>query len=586
MKIYKKLLLSSLALLLVFVPVVAQADEEDEWINDIVDRAEELKRQNASTNAQLNNLRSLYTSLLRERAKTAPSILIVSPKAGTTITASSSVTIKWRGTNLSGSTIDIDLINAQNPAQIINLATATPNDGEEAINLAARSGFGRFYLRIKATSGVATTQMKKVLVLKDPSGDRAIQVNNPRGGFVVAGQATTTLFNTNNLPANTRLEFFLVPGTSTVLTTAGGARLLSSVNLPASAVKSATYSQRITVPRDFGTSTVRLAVASVATQNASSTVGYSAPFEVRGIPAEPTRLTASCVLNTATLAAVGSVAEWSVTTTGGVDTKTYAWSARNYEIAAAANGSTTLRYTIPNPTASTGTIDPSVRVTSGTQTVNAGCPPVNFIRSSTAPATPAAPRITSINVSQAEPGTSVTITGTDLIAGSKVVFKVGNNTVREVTSTQVTASTSISFVVPAIDAKAYSIVVTNPSGTSASRGFRVLASRAIQVLTAPTDVSWAAGKTYSIRWKDTRLANSARSTFISLVPADASSTLPTVAITSTFTTNDGTFSYRVPTSVKNGQYKLTVQITQNGSNGVDVYTGESVGKISISGGSN
>ncbi len=587
MSIFKKIGILSFALMLDFVPVVAQADEEDERINDIVDKVEQLKKSNANANAELNNLRSLYTALLRERAKTAPSILIVSPKAGSTITASSSVTIKWRGTNLSGSTIDIDLINAQNVSQVINLATATPNDGEETINLASRSGFGRFFLRIKATSGVASTQMKRALVLKDPSGDKAIQVNNPRGGFVVAGQATTTVFNTNNLPANTRLEFFLVPGTNTTVeSNTTGTRKVGTVNLPAAAVKRATYSQRINVPRDFGTSTVRLAVATVATQDASSTVGYSLPFEIRGIPAGPDRLTASCTLDTAVYATVGSTAKWTVTTTGGVDTKTYQWSARGYQITDAQNGSTTLQYVIPNPASLTATIDPIVRVTSGTQVASANCPATNFARSSTAPASPVAPKVTSVSPVRAEPGQTVTVTGTDLIPGSMVVFKTGSTVVREVATVQKTASTSVTFVAPAIDAKAYTIVVTNPNGTSAARGFRILPTPAIQVTTGATDISWQAGKVYPIRWKDTRLTNSPRSTAISLVPSDASSTLPTINVTSTFITNDGTYSYRVPTTVRNGQYRLVVQIVQNGTLGVETYTGESAGRISISGGAN
>ncbi len=586
MKTYKRLLLSALVLLLAVVPVVAQADEEDEWINDVIDRVEQLKKSNANTNAELNNLRSLYTALLRERAKTEPSILIVSPKAGSTITASSSVTIKWRGTNLSGSTVDIDLINAQNPSQVINLATATPNDGQESINLAARSGFGRFYLRIKATSGVASTQMKKALVLKDPLGDRAIQVNSPRGGFVVAGQSTTTIFSTNNLPANTRLEFFLIPGANTTLdTNVTGKRMISSINLPASAVKNATYSQRLTIPQDFGTSTVRLAIAA-SIPNATTTIGYSLPFEVRGIPAAPSRLTVSCTLDTQVLATVGSVAKWTATTTGGVDAKTYAWTARNYEIASSANGAASLSYTIPNPVSPTGSISPVVRVTSGMQTVSADCPTANFVRSGAAPTQPTAPKITAISSAQAEPGQVITLTGTDLISGTRVLFKTGNTVVREATTTQITATTSVSFVVPAINAKAYTISVTNTNGTSPVRGFRVLATKNIEVTTAASDVTWQAGKTYTIRWKDTRLANTQRSTFISLVPVDETSTLPKVNITSTFTTNDGAYNYKVPTSVKNGQYRISVEINQNGTSGVDTYTGESVGKVTVSGGAN
>ncbi|MEN9649833.1 MAG: hypothetical protein RL094_800 [Candidatus Parcubacteria bacterium] len=147
------ILLCSAVLVFNLVPVLAHADDKDDdeaefWAN----LSESYKAQNYGLTQQINALKAQSAAYVKILNKTSPTLRLLSPKANQKFVSSSTLNLTWQGINLSGSTIDAELISQTNPSQPISLKTAMVNDGQESVVIPGVIAGGKYQVRLKATS--------------------------------------------------------------------------------------------------------------------------------------------------------------------------------------------------------------------------------------------------------------------------------------------------------------------------------------------------------------------------------------------------------------------------------------------------
>lgn len=143
-----------------------------------------------------------YESMYNKEIKRiTPFIRVVSPKDGT-VDASKPLNITWQGTNLSGSAVDITVVNSVSNIPY-TIATGTINTGSSTFAIPTRVPGGKYYIKISASasSTVYGVSKKPIKINAAASTQASITITKqPQTTIALGGVATTSWISTGNIP--------------------------------------------------------------------------------------------------------------------------------------------------------------------------------------------------------------------------------------------------------------------------------------------------------------------------------------------------------------------------------------------------
>jgi hypothetical protein len=252
-------------------------DDEIDKLQDQIEKYENITDDNNATitslKAQISQKNATIAAWQKVLRSSNPSIAIISPAAGKKINSRDTLEVKWRGTNLSGSSIDFYL---SKKAELSSSTTDTifvsnsVNSGSATITLPSNLTDGSYFLTLVAKDLTFNGQpvqrtLKKPLKVSDKT-TRSIRVTSMASTSVMVQQGgkLNVAFDTTNIANGVDLGVYL---TSTNVNDMAGATLLATVNA-IQGVKEL----KVTIP---ASSTLGVHKIAVATKDASSTVGYS-----------------------------------------------------------------------------------------------------------------------------------------------------------------------------------------------------------------------------------------------------------------------------------------------------------------------
>jgi hypothetical protein len=148
------------------------------------------------------------------RTSIAPSICLVSPFKGTINTANP-LNVKWQGTNLATSGVDIALVSKTSNVRYV-LATSTVNRGSTTINIASSTiPEGKYHLEIKASDATLADvkdRSDEVITVKTPQLKTLTITSGPQATLSVGGTASVSWTNAGNV---SKVNVYLVASSTT-----------------------------------------------------------------------------------------------------------------------------------------------------------------------------------------------------------------------------------------------------------------------------------------------------------------------------------------------------------------------------------
>jgi hypothetical protein len=250
------------------------ADEIDKLEEEVDKYKDQVNQIGASKDAIINSLKAQVTALTQAVRRTNPYISILSPKVGKVINSKEEMNIKWKGVNLSASTIDIHLAIKDSPAIFI---ANVPNSGSASVTLPNDLANGSYYLTLTAKSLVidgkaVSRQVKTPFKIVDKS-TQSIAITSLTGQTVVQrGGNVDITFKTTNIPVGTNIGIYL---TETLTNSIAG---LTPIKIVKS--KATPHTVAVVIPSSTTVGDHRLAVAVIG---ATSTVAYN----VNGLTVTP-----------------------------------------------------------------------------------------------------------------------------------------------------------------------------------------------------------------------------------------------------------------------------------------------------------
>ena len=253
-----------------------QDDEVDKLQNQI-EKYENIVDDNNATVAGLKSQISQKNATIAAWKKVLksnnPSIAIISPTAGKNINSKDTLEVKWRGTNLSGASIDFYLSKkaelSSSTTDTILISNAV-NTGSATLTIPDALANGSYFLTLVARDLTFNGQpvqrtLKKPLKVVDKT-TKSIRVTSlaSTSSMVQQGGRLLVVFDTTNIANGVDLGVYL---TNTNVNDMTGATLLATVN-NIQGVKN----MNVTLP---ASTTLGVHKIAVAIKDATSTVGYS-----------------------------------------------------------------------------------------------------------------------------------------------------------------------------------------------------------------------------------------------------------------------------------------------------------------------
>ncbi len=623
----KKILLSSLlALSIAFAgsayartPVVINVDDQSDEIENLENQVDKLKKQSAgfqsdssSKDKTISNLRSqiaqkdgVIASLSRLLNITDPSITIVSPKAGKTVNSRDNMEVKWRGTNLSGASIDVYMARKEDKDHPVFVANVL-NTGVATVTLPTTLSDGSYFLSLVAKDLLFKGKpvqrvMKSPFKVVDKS-TKTISITSPSTSATVSrGGSMDISFTTKNIKNGTDMVVYLTSETNQSLASAtllkeaklGSGTNKVSVSIPDSAVigthliavavKDATstvaYTNTVTVTARIISDTLQKitvktpsgTVTPVRSDDASSTA--PAKFEVSWDDLSSNNGTANVKFALVDSVSKNKVKDLSVSMPacslpGANPSCSFIaplLSATKADVVTDQPLNTTAKYRVQVYSTNTA----GVILASGYS------PEFKFKE---IPA-PSAPKVLSLTPSPLVLGKTLTIKGTGFTSINNQVY-IGSTLIGSYPSTDSGTTIVVSTVPETLGALTNSFVLVKNQNGEGSKAISSVSKR-VEVTSQATAENWIAGETKLVTWKDEKLASNAKAT-ISLVP-DVGSEIrielqPTKSGEVKYQTpNDGKQSVVVPSTIAEGDYKVRVTIVDTTGS----FFADSVAKVSF-----
>jgi hypothetical protein len=622
----KKFLLSFLLALSIIVagsayartPVINVDDQSDE-IENLENQVDKLKKQSAGFQSEsstkdktISNLRTQITqkdgviaSLSRLLNITDPSITIVSPKAGKTVNSRDTLEVKWRGTNLSGASIDIYMAkkgDQNNPVFVANV----PNTGVAVVTLPTTLSDGSYFLSLIAKDllfkGKPVQRVMKSPFRVVDKTTKTITITSPSTPTTVArGGSIDVSFTTKNISSGTNMSVYLTSETNQ--------NLLSATVLKEMKLSNGVNKVKVTISDSAVIGTHLIAVAM---KDATSTVAYTNTVTVtpRVISDTLQKITVKTPSGTVTPvrsddASSTAPAKFSV----------------SWNNLASNNGTANVKFALvesvsknkvkdlalftpacalpgANPACS---ITPTLLSSGSAEVVTEQ--PLNVtqkyrvqvystntegvvIASGYSPEftfkaipQPSAPKVLSLTPSPLVLSKSLVIKGTGFTSLNNEVF-IGSTRIGLYASTENGTTITIPSVPETLGVLNNSFVLVKNQNGEGSKAITSISKR-VEVTSQTVVENWIVDETKVITWKDEKLAGSAKAT-ISLIPDSGSEIRielqPSKSGETKYqTANDGKHSIVLPKNIPEGNYKVRVTVVDTTGS----FFADSLAKISF-----